>query len=84
MPFPSNPMNVCLLGCLLPLLWKRGADNLKCVEEVMRAGVAERRTDSQEYLRPPAFPELQGADEFWRATDQTETNRQAPVSYKEQ
>lgn len=52
MPFASNPMNVCLLGCLLPPLWKRGADNLKRVEEVMRAGVAKRRTDSQQYLRP--------------------------------
>lgn len=46
MPFASNPMNVCLLGCLLPPLWKRGADNLKRVEEVLRAGVAKRRTDS--------------------------------------
>jgi hypothetical protein len=79
-------MNVCLLGCLHPSFWKRGGDNLKHVEEVMRGGVAERRTDSQEYLWPqvsPAFPELQGADEFWRATGQTETDRQAPVSYKE-
>lgn len=61
MPSPSNLMNVCLLGCLHPALWKRGADNLKRVEEVMRGEVAERRTDSQEYLWPqvlPAIPKL--------------------------
>lgn len=40
MPPPSNPVNVCLLGCLHPLLWKRGDDKLKSDQEVMRSGVA--------------------------------------------